>query len=72
MREYRYRAAPRVETVQMAGRSWQALRVERHNSNNDGTIVWVVEGIPVPLRILHRKNGKDDIDLRLNDYQGPR
>jgi len=71
MREYRYRAAAKTETVQIAGRSWQALRVERRNANNDGTIVWVAEGMAVPLRILHLKNGKDEIDLRLIDYQGP-
>jgi len=70
MREHHYRAAAQVETVQMAGRNWQALRVERRNANNDGTIVWVAEGMPVPLRILHRKNGKDEVDLRLSDYQG--
>jgi len=66
MREHHYRAASRPETIQVAGRSWQALRVERNNTtNNDGTIVWVAEGMPIPLRILHRKNGKDEIDLRL-------
>jgi len=65
MREHRYRAAARAETVQMAGRSWQALRVERRNDNNDGTVVWIAEGMPVPLRILHIKNGKDEVDLRL-------
>jgi len=74
MREHRYRAAARAESIQMAGRSWQALRVERNNANNDGTIVWVAEGMPIPLRIVHRKNGKDEIDLRLIDidYAGSR
>ena len=28
-------------------------------------ILWVVPGLPVPARILQRKDGKDDIDLRL-------
>jgi hypothetical protein len=27
--------------------------------------VWVVEGLPLPARVLQRKNGKDEIDLEI-------
>jgi len=69
MRPHTYQAAAQTETIQISGRSWQALRVERSNADNDATIVWVAEGLPVPLRILHRKDGKDQIDLHLIDCQ---
>ena len=32
---------------------------------NKQTIVWVVDGLPVPARILQRKGGKDEMDLQL-------
>jgi hypothetical protein len=32
---------------------------------NKQTVVWVVDGLPVPARILQRKDGKDEMDLRL-------
>jgi len=72
MRPQQYQAAPATETLEIAGHSWQALRVERQHANQDGTTVWIAEGLPVPVRILHRKNGKDDIDLRLQNYQETR
>ena len=28
-------------------------------------LIWVVEGIALPARILQRKDGKDDIDLKI-------
>jgi hypothetical protein len=32
-------------------------------------LVWVVEGLPLPARLLQRKNGKDEIDLRITSVR---
>ena len=34
------------------------------------TILWVVEGVPTPIRILQREDGEDANDLRLIEYKG--
>ena len=52
------------EAITIAGETKQATRVIYRNGNKE-TIAWVVDGIPVPARILQRKDGQDDIDLRL-------
>lgn len=52
------------DTVSIGGKSQQATRVSRTDGNKQ-TIVWVVDGLPVPARILQRKDGKDEMDLRL-------
>ncbi len=52
------------EAITIAGETKQATKVVYRNGSKE-TIAWVVEGIPVPARILQRKDGKDDIDLRL-------
>ena len=52
------------ESIQVAGRAREATRVERHDGKRE-IIAWVVEGLPVPARILQRRDGKDHIDLRL-------
>jgi len=52
------------DTVTVAGKSHAATKVSRTDGNKQ-TIVWVVEGMPVPARILQRKDGKDEMDLRL-------
>ena len=31
---------------------------------------WVASGVPTPIRILQRKDGEDEIDLRLVEYRG--
>ncbi|MDQ3286872.1 MAG: DUF3108 domain-containing protein [Pseudomonadota bacterium] len=53
-----------TEQIDVGGTSRQATRVV----NTDGdkqTIAWVVEGMPVPARILQREDGKDALDLRV-------
>jgi len=35
------------------------------SSDNKQVIVWIVDGIPTPARILQRKNGKDELELTL-------
>ncbi|HVR82305.1 MAG TPA: DUF3108 domain-containing protein [Luteimonas sp.] len=52
------------DTVSIGGKSQQATKVSRTDGDKQ-TIVWVVDGLPVPARILQRKDGKDEMDLRL-------
>ena len=52
------------ETVTVSGKPRSATKVSR-TSENKQVIVWVVEGLPVPARILQKKDGKDDLDLVL-------
>ncbi|WP_293706272.1 MULTISPECIES: DUF3108 domain-containing protein [unclassified Stenotrophomonas] len=70
VRQHEYRAADATETVQVGDLSYDALRVYRTNGGNDETILWIANGVPTPVRILQRKDGQDDIDLRLVEYQG--
>lgn len=70
VRQYEYRAADTTENVQVGDLSYNALRVYRTNGGNDETILWIANGVPTPVRILQRKDGQDEIDLRLIEYQG--
>src|SRR5690606_15734078 len=70
VRQYEYRAADATENVQVGDLSYNALRVHRVNGGNDEMILWIANGVPTPVRILQRKDGEDEIDLRLMEYQG--
>jgi hypothetical protein len=52
------------ETVTVAGKQRSATKVSR-TSEDKQIVVWIVEGLPVPARILQRKDGKDELDLVL-------
>jgi hypothetical protein len=52
------------ETVDVGGKSQQATKVVREDGDQQ-IIAWVVEGLPVPARILQRRDGQDHIDLKL-------
>jgi hypothetical protein len=52
------------EQITVAGKSQQATKVTRTDGNKQ-TVVWVVDGLPAPARILQRKNGEDEMDLQL-------
>lgn len=52
------------EQITVAGKPQQATKVSRTDGNKQ-TILWVVDGLPAPARILQRKDGRDEIDLRL-------
>ncbi|MEZ0470633.1 DUF3108 domain-containing protein [Luteimonas salinilitoris] len=52
------------ETIDVAGRSQEATRVIREDGSRKIT-AWIVEGMPVPARILQQRNGSDHIDLQL-------
>lgn len=52
------------ESVTVAGKARQATKVTRIDGDKQET-VWVVNDLPVPVRILRRKDGQDEMDLRL-------
>ena len=52
------------DTVTVGGKSHSATKVSRSSENKQVT-VWVVDGLPVPARILQKKDGKDELDLVL-------
>jgi hypothetical protein len=52
------------DMVTIEGKPRQATKVTRSDGDKQTTL-WVVDGIPVPARILQRKGGKDEMDLQL-------
>ena len=56
------------DRVTYAGKPRQATKVSR-SSENKQVIVWVVDGLPVPARILQKKDGKDELDLVLQSVR---
>lgn len=56
------------EQISVGGEQREATKVV----NTDGdkqTIAWLVDGMPIPARILQRKDGKDAIDLRVKSVR---
>lgn len=53
-----------TETVSVGGQQREATKVSRKSGDKE-QVLWVVEGLPVPTRILQRKGGADEMDLRL-------
>ena len=56
------------EQITVAGKTQQATKVSRTDGNKQ-TILWVVDGLPAPARILQRKDGSDEIDLKLKSVR---
>jgi hypothetical protein len=56
------------DTVQVGGKPQKATKVSRSDGNKQ-TVIWVVAGLPVPARILQRKDGKDEMDLQLKSVR---
>lgn len=56
------------ESITVQGKQRQATKVVR-NDGDKQTIAWVVDGLPVPARILQRKNGQDEMDLTLQSMK---
>ena len=56
------------ESVTVAGKAHNATKVSR-TSDDKQVIVWVVADLPVPARILQRKDGKDELDLVLKSVR---
>jgi len=53
-----------TETISIGGEPREATKVVNVSGNRQ-MLVWVVEGLPLPVRIVQRRNGKDEIDLRI-------
>src|SRR5690606_13462818 len=66
-RELEYRVTG-TDTVQVGGKPQEATRVSRRSGDRE-QIVWVVEGLPVPARILQREDGEDQMDLKLKSIR---
>jgi hypothetical protein len=56
------------ESIIIAGKPRQATKLVSSNGNKQ-MLIWVVEGLALPARILQRKDGKDDIDLKIVSVQ---
>ena len=56
------------EQITVDGKAQQATKVVRTDGEKQ-TIAWVVEGLPVPARILQKRNGKDEMDLRIKSVR---
>lgn len=56
------------EAISVGGEQHQATKVVRNDGDRQIT-AWVVDGLPVPARILQRRDGKDHIDLRLKSVR---
>ena len=52
------------ENITIGGKSRQATKLVSTNGNKQ-MLIWVVEGLALPARILQRKDGQDDIDLKI-------
>jgi hypothetical protein len=70
VREHRYVVAPQREPQSVDDIGYDAMRVSRVHAGSDETTLWVVEGVPTPIRILQREDGEDALDLRLVEYTG--
>lgn len=70
VRQHEYRVAENTESVRVGDISYNAMRVERVEKGNEETVIWVVKGVPTPIRMLQREAGEDTYDLRLVEYKG--
>ena len=52
------------ETLQLDGRSIEVTRVSRVDGDKE-LIAWISSEYPVPLRLLQRKGGRDELDLTI-------
>ena len=52
------------ETITIAGKATQATKVIRTDGDKQ-EVLWIVADLPVPARILRRKDGQDEMDLQL-------
>ena len=53
------------ESLTIGGKPLQTTKIDCDLGGDKRILLWVADGMPFPARILQRKDGKDDIDLRL-------
>jgi hypothetical protein len=70
VRDHRYDVSSQIEDVKIGELSYSAMRVTRAQAGKEETVIWVVDGVPTPVRLLQRENGEDKYDLRLVEYKG--
>ncbi|GAB3103911.1 DUF3108 domain-containing protein [Lysobacter terrae] len=70
VRDHRYDVSTQLEDVKVGELDYSAMKVARAHGGNEETVIWVVDGVPTPVRILQRENGEDKYDLRLVEYKG--
>jgi hypothetical protein len=70
VRDHHYNVSTELDEVQVGELNYSAMRVTRVESGNEETVIWVVQGVPTPVRMLQRENGEDTFDLRLVEYKG--
>lgn len=70
VRDHQYTVAQQLEPMAVGDLHYNAMRVTRVLSGNEETVLWVVDGVPTPIRMLQRENGQDTYDLRLVEYKG--
>ncbi|UNK50718.1 DUF3108 domain-containing protein [Lysobacter sp. S4-A87] len=56
------------EEITIDGKPVQATKVSANHGEKQ-TIAWIVDGMPVPARILQRDKGQDAIDLRVQSVK---
>ncbi|MFP5374453.1 MAG: DUF3108 domain-containing protein [Gammaproteobacteria bacterium] len=69
-REHRYAVSAQKEGLTVNGIDYLAMRVQRTDQDDEQTVFWIADGVPTPIRILKREDGKDVYDLQLVQYQG--
>lgn len=67
VRQMNYEVAGK-DTVQVDGATKPATRISRTDGNKQ-QVLWVVDGMPVPARILQRRDGKNEMDLTLKSIR---
>jgi hypothetical protein len=56
------------DSVEVGGKAQPATKVMRSDGDKQ-QVIWVVDGLPVPARILQRRDGKDEMDLKLRSIR---
>lgn len=56
------------DTITVGGQPRTATKVAR-SSDDKQVIVWIVDGLPTPARILQRKGGQDELELTLKSVR---
>lgn len=57
-----------TETIDVQGRDQKATKLVRSDGSRTIT-AWIVDGLPVPARILQQRDGRDHIDLKLKSFR---
>jgi hypothetical protein len=69
-RNHVYAVAEELESINVGGLGYKAMKATRAKDENEETVIWVARNVPTPIRILQRENGEDTYDLRLVEYKG--